>query len=103
MVFDALAQAKNTGEHALLFERVEHFFGIPISQHLLRLSVEGLDSNQPMRLIRIEAAKRLVERDFGRFQKDAYHISLKLNGTLFRKCPGLDVQSYRKALGKNSP
>lgn len=22
---------------------------------------------------------------------------------LFRKCPGLDVQSYRQALGKNSP
>lgn len=56
-----------------------------------------------MRLIRIEAAKRLIERDFGRFQKDAYRISVKLNGMLFKKCPGLDVQSYRKALGKNSP
>jgi hypothetical protein len=103
MVFDALAQAKNTGEHALLAERVEHYFGIPVSQHLLRLSVEGLDLNQLMRLVRIEAAKRLVERDFGRFQKDAYRISAKLNGMLFKKCPGLDVQSYRKALGKNSP
>ena len=103
MVFDALAQAKNTGGHALLLERVEHYFGIPVSQHLLRLSVEGLDSNQLMRLIRIEAAKRLIERDFGRFQKDAYRISAKLNGMLFKKCPGLDVQSYRKALGKNSP
>jgi hypothetical protein len=103
MVFDALAQAKNTGDHALLAERIEHYFGIPISQHLLRLSVEGLDLNQLMRLVRVEAAKRLVERDFGRFQKDAYRISAKLNGMLFKKCPGLDVQSYRGALGKNSP
>jgi hypothetical protein len=103
MVFDALAQAKNTGEHSVLGTRIEEFFGISISQHLLRLSVEGLDLNQLMRLVRIEAAKRLVERDFGRFQKDAYRISAKLNGMLFKKCPGLDVQSYRKALGKNSP
>jgi len=103
MVFDALAQAKNTGEHSTLGERIESFFGIPVSQHLLRLSVEELDLNQLMRLIRVEAAKRLVERDFGRFQKDAYRISAKLNGMLFRKCPGLDVQSYRRALGKNSP
>lgn len=103
MVFDALAQAKDTGDHSLLAERVESFFGIPVSQHLLRLSVEGLDLNQLMRLVRVEAAKRLIERDFGRFQKDAYRISAKLNGMLFKKCPGLDVQSYRKALGKNSP
>jgi hypothetical protein len=103
MVFDALAQAKNTGDHALLAERIEHYFGIPVSQHLLRLSVEGLDLNQLMRLVRVEAAKRLIERDFGRFQKDAYRISAKLNGMLFKKCPGLDVQSYRRALGQNSP
>jgi hypothetical protein len=83
--------------------RVEEFFGIPLSQHLPRLSVEGLDLNQLMRLIRVEAAKRLIERDFRRFQKDAYRISGKLNGMLFKKCPGLDVQSYRRALGKNSP
>lgn len=103
MVFDALAHAKDTGDHSLLLERVESFFGIPLSQNLPRLSVEGLDSNQLMRLIRVESAKRLIERDFGRFQKDAYRISAKLNGMLFKKCPGLDVQSYRKALGKNSP
>jgi hypothetical protein len=103
MVFDSLAQAKDTGEHSLLATRVEEFFGIPLSQHLPRLSVEGLDLNQLMRLIRVEAAKRLIERDFGRFQKDAYRISGKLNGMLFKKCPGLDVQSYRRALGQNSP
>jgi hypothetical protein len=103
MVFDSLAQAKDTGEHSLLAMRVEEFFGIPLSQHLLRLSVEGLDLNQLMRLIRVEAAKRLIERDFRHFQKDAYRISGKLNGMLFKKCPGLDVQSYRRALGKNSP
>lgn len=103
MVFDALAQAKNTGDHSLLAGRVESFFGIPISLQLPRLSVEALDLNQLLRLVRVEAAKRLIERDFGRFQKDAYRISAKLNGMLFKKCPGLDVQSYRKALGKNSP
>jgi hypothetical protein len=103
MVFDALAQAKNTGVHLLLAERVEEYFGIPISQQLERLSVQTPTLEALTRLIRVEAAKRLVERDFGRFQKDAYRISAKLNGMLFGKMPGLDVQSYRKALGKNSP
>lgn len=103
MVFDALAQAKATGVHTLLSQRVEEYFGIPVSSLLPRLSVEALDLDQLMRLIRVEAAKRLIERDFGRFQKDAYRISAKLNGMLFKKCPGLDVQSYRKAFGKNSP
>jgi len=103
MVFDALAEAKSTGDHTLLGNRVEEIFGIPVSLQIPRLSVESLDLNQLVRLIRIEAAKRLIERDFGRFQKDAYHISAKLNGMLYKKCPGLDVQSYRRALGKNSP
>jgi len=76
MVFDALAQAKNTGDHSLLATRVESFFGIPVSLQLPRLSVEALDLNQLMRLVRVEAAKRLIERDFGRFQKDAYRISV---------------------------
>jgi hypothetical protein len=103
MVFDALAQAKNTGAHLLLAQRIEEYFGIPVSQHLERLSVQAPTLEALARLIRVEAAKRLVERDFGRFQKDAYRISARLNGMLFKKMPGLDVQSYRKALGKNSP
>jgi len=103
MVFDALAFAKNTGDHSLLAKRVEETFGILVSQELLRLSVEALSLNQLFRLIRIEAAKRLIERDFGHFRKDAYRISVKLNGMLYKKCPDLDVQSYRAALGKNSP
>jgi hypothetical protein len=56
-----------------------------------------------MRLIRIEAAKRLVERDLGRFQRDAYAVSAKLTGTFLRKFPDLDVQSYRAALRGNHP
>jgi len=42
MVFDALAFAKNTGDHSLLAKRVEEIFGILVSQELLRLSVEAL-------------------------------------------------------------
>jgi hypothetical protein len=41
MVFDALAQAKNTGAHLLLAQRIEEYFGIPVSQHLGRLSVQA--------------------------------------------------------------
>jgi hypothetical protein len=103
MVFDSLAQAKNTGDHSILLERVEEFFGIPVSQQLLRLSVEHSTLDSLGKLIRIEAAKRIVERDFGRFQRDAYAISAKLNAMFRSKFPGLDVQSYRKALGKSSP
>jgi hypothetical protein len=102
MVFDALAKAKDTGVHSLLAEQVEAFFGIPVSQHLSGLSLSS-STDELMKLIRIEAAKRLVERDFGRFQRDAYSISAKLNRMFRAKFPGLDVQSYRRALGQNSP
>jgi hypothetical protein len=103
MVFDALAKAKDTGDHTLLGNRVEEFFGIPVSQQLTRLSVVNSDMNELFRLVRIEAAKRLVERDLGRFQRDAYSVSAKLTGTFLKKFPTLDVQSYRAALRGNHP
>jgi len=103
MVFDALAQAKNTGDHSVLGERIEQYFGIPASQHLERLSAEGSTLDNLFRLVRVEAAKRLVERDFGRFQREAYAISAKLTGTFLRKFPDLDVQSYRASLRGNHP
>lgn len=106
MVFDALAQAKSTGNYSVLVERIEQFFGIPVSQHLLTLmgqedSAGGI--GQFARHLHVEAAKRLVERDFGRFQRDAYSVSAKLSGTFLGKFPGLDVQSYRAALRGNHP
>jgi hypothetical protein len=103
MVFDALAKAKDTGVHQDLLTRIEEYFGIPISQQLSRLSVESSTLESLMRLIRVEAAKRLVERDLGRFQRDAYAVSAKLTGTFLRKFPDLDVQSYRAALRGNHP
>lgn len=106
MVFDALAQAKKTGDYSILLSRIEQYFGLPVSQHLLSLmGPEGSMADVPgiARHIHIEAAKRLVERDFGRFQRDAYSVSGKLTGTFLKKFPGLDVQAYRAALRGNHP
>jgi len=103
MVFDALAQAKDTGDHSLILERIAEYFGIHALPQMLRLSVNISPLDDLGRSIRIEAAKRLIERDFGRFQRDAYSVSAKLNGMFLQKFPGMDVQSYRKALGKNHP
>jgi len=81
---------------------VEQFFGIPILQRPGLISAPG-SIEDVGRHLHIEAAKRLVERDFGRFQKDAYSVSAKLTGSFLRKFPDLDVQSYRAALRGNHP
>lgn len=98
MVFDALAQAKHTGDYSTLVKSVQEIFGVHVSQRAEAESVSALDMEALGRAFHVEAAKRLVERDFGRFQRDAYSVSAKLTGTFLRKFPGLDVQSYRAAL-----
>jgi len=103
MVFDALAQAKDTGDYSILVERIEQYFGIPVAQHLTALMGLSDSIGGVARHLHVEAAKRLVERDFGRFQRDAYSVSAKLTGTFLKKFPGLDVQSYRAALRGNHP
>jgi hypothetical protein len=103
MVFDSLAQAKDTGDYSLLCKRVEEFFGIPLSAAFQTLMGPEALLGDVARHLHIEAAKRLIERDFGRFQRDAYSVSAKLTGTFLKKFPGLDVQSYRAALRGNHP
>nr|UJQ92528.1 MAG: putative RNA-dependent RNA polymerase [Mitoviridae sp.] len=98
MVFDALAQAKHTGDYQILVSRVEVFFGVHILQRVQTESACTLDISELGKALHVEAAKRLVERDFGRFQRDAYSVSAKLTGAFLRKFPDLDVQSYRASL-----
>jgi len=98
MVFDALAQAKHTGDYAILVTRITDIFGVHVLQREPAESVDSLFMDTLGRAFHVEAAKRLIERDFGRFQRDAYSVSAKLTGTFLRKYPGLDVQSYRASL-----
>lgn len=102
MVFDSVTKVMNVKEpYSLLSERVEEFFGIHVSQHVPLLQGETLDSLAYKAIL--SAKKRLIERDLGRFQKDAYSVSAKLTGSFLRKFPDLSVQDYRAALRGNHP
>jgi len=99
IVFDELANAKDTGVYTELLSKFCCNFGVPTS---------WLDSGihchaKVAKAILVEAKKRLIERDFERFQKDAYSVSAKLTGTFLAKFPDLSVQDYRAALRGNHP
>jgi hypothetical protein len=102
MVFDSVAKAMS-GEapYSLLSERVEEYFGIQVSSLVSSLQGETLCTVGRKALV--QAKKRLIERDFERFQKDAYSVSAKLTGTFLSKFPDLSVQDYRAALRGNHP
>jgi hypothetical protein len=103
MVFDSVTKVLNVKEpqYRLISERVEEFFGIQVSSHVPLLQGETLDSIAYKAVL--SAKKRLVERDLGRFQKDAYSVSAKLTGSFLRKYPDLSAQDYRAALRGNHP
>lgn len=101
-VFGSLAQARAKGDFSLIPKGIEEAFVLPLSQRTVLLS-DGLDLEILGKEILVEAAKRLTERDFGRFQKDAQAINAKLNAMLRRNFPDLSVQDYRKALGRTHP
>jgi hypothetical protein len=110
MVFDKLALAKSTGSYLELINEINLRFGIHVLPAFELFSTSNSstelgdpDFNNLGRLIHVEAAKRLVERDFERFQKDAYAVSAKLTGRFLSHFPDLDVQSYRAALRGNHP
>jgi len=103
MVFDSVAKALKSGEgnYALISERVETFFGLQVSSHVQPPLGVTLDSIAYKAVL--SAKKRLIERDLGRFQKDAYSVSAKLTGSFLSKFPDLSVQDYRAALRGNHP
>jgi hypothetical protein len=102
MLFDSVAYAKHTGDHSRIISVLTEFFGMPSEQLTLRLSGE-FSTQRLGEVLRVEAAKRLVERDFRRFQRDAYSVSAKLTGHFLKKFRGLSVQDYRAALRGNHP
>lgn len=103
MVFDSITKVLNGKEapYSLISERVESFFGIQASLLVSHLQGETLCTLSERMMV--QAKKRLVERDFERFQKDAYSVSAKLTGTFLSKFPDLSVQDYRAALRGNHP
>lgn len=96
MVFDSLSKEMNTESLSELSMRVEQYFGIQTSS-LVSPPLGETHATIAYKAI-VAAKKKIVERDIGRFQKDAYSVSAKLTGSFLKKFPDLSVPDYRAAL-----
>lgn len=104
MVFGAVARIKDDPANQVVYDKLAevlaNYFGLDASKRALPQGSKPLW--EIMKMIVLEAYKRLFERDLGRFNSDVRRVNKYPKG-LLEKFPSLDVQSYRSVSRRFSP